>query len=206
MVAVRTHYDVLDVATSASSATIRDAYRRLAREHHPDRAVISSAAPGSRDMPSINEAYRVLCDPARRAVYDAGLRDRRAPTEPNSAAREAADTSESWTAPPRVRLHDGPARVPWRSLTFFGLLAILAIVVLAQFAGPRAEQGPDGILRNGDCVEIITNGDVREVACTEGADLVVRAFVTFDATCPGLTEAHRDRQGMGVACIRLEDG
>ena len=31
----------------------------------------------------------------------------------------------------------------------------------------------------------------------------VRAFIPFGATCPGLTEPHRDRQGMGVACIDL---
>ena len=184
-------------------ATIRDAYRRLAREHHPDRAVLSSAAGGGRDMPTINEAYRVLCDPARRAVYDAGLRDRATPT---NSGGTPSDTDESWPAPQHPWPHDGPARVPWRSLLFFGLLAITGIVVLAQFAGPQIEQGPDGILRNGDCVEIMANGDAREVACSEGPDLVVRAFVPFDATCPGLTEAHRDRQGMGVACIRLEEG
>ena len=204
--AVRTHYDVLDVTQNASSATIREAYRRLARECHPDRAAIGSAAVGGRDMPSINEAYRVLNDPGRRAVYDAALRGRPQPAAAQPSDHTMSDTDDFGAPPLYVRSHHAPARVPWRSLLFFGLLAITGIVVLAQFAGPRVEQGPDGILRNGDCVEIIANGDVREVACTDGPDLVVRAFVTCDATCPGLTEARRDRQGMGVACIRLEEG
>lgn len=83
-----------------------------------------------------------------------------------------------------------------------GSAAIFGIVVLAQFTGAGTDLGPDGILRNGDCVQIEPNTDAREIACTGVDDLVVRAFVPFDGTCPGHTEAHRDRQGMGVACIQ----
>lgn len=157
-------------------------------------------------MPSINEAYRVLNDPGRRAVYDAALRDGPSSATTTRGDHTTPDTDRFEAPPHHLRPFDGPARVPWRSLLFFALLAIAGIVVLAQFAGPRIEQGPDGILRNGDCVEILTNGDAREVACTDDANLVVRAFVPFDSTCPGMTEPHRDRQGMGVACIRLEEG
>jgi DnaJ-class molecular chaperone len=71
IVAGPTHYDTLRIAPSASTAEIRDAYRRLARQHHPDHQTSSGSAAGSGSMPAINEAYRVLGDPARRAVYDA---------------------------------------------------------------------------------------------------------------------------------------
>ena len=65
---------------------------------------------------------------------------------------------------------------------------------------------PTGILRNGDCVQILDNGDAREIACTGIEDMIVRAFnPTFDASCPGRTVPHRDRLGMGVACIELPD-
>ena len=74
-----------------------------------------------------------------------------------------------------------------------------------RFSGVDDNVGPDGILRNGDCVEIQMNGDAREISCTGEVDLVVRAFIPFDGTCPGLTEPHRDRQGMGVACVELRD-
>ncbi len=128
--------------------------------------------------------------------------------------------------------HFGPARVPWRMLLFCGTLAIVAVVVLAQFTDPGEPRGPDGILRVGDCVTFDANNDAREVACiptdavaspasdpatslatnlatnpatNPATNLVVEAFVPFGATCPGLTEPHRDHQGMGVACIDIPD-
>jgi hypothetical protein len=81
------------------------------------------------------------------------------------------------------------------------LLTIAGVVLLSLFANPGEDPPPDGILRVGDCVEFEPDQDAREVRCTGEGDLVVRAFVTFDATCPGLTEPHRDRLGMGVACV-----
>ena len=185
-----THYDTLGVASSASAEQIREAYRSLARRHHPDR----SATSDSGRMHDINEAYRVLSDPARRAVYDASVRQpgrSPGPWEPGPAASPAG-------APPPLL---GPPRMPWRTLGVAGLVAIVGVFVLAQFTEPAEPMPPDGILRNGDCVEIEPDNDAREVACTGEGDLIVRAFVPFDATCPNGTEPHRDRQGMGVACI-----
>ncbi len=93
--------------------------------------------------------------------------------------------------------------MPWRSLLFFGSIAIVGIVVLAQFTDPGETPGPDGLIEIGSCVSIDPNGDAREVACTSdpAVDRVVEAFVPFDSTCPTRTVAHRDRQGMGVACV-----
>jgi len=194
---VSTHYETLRVRPDATDAQIREAYRGLAREHHPDRqASVGSAAP-SVSMPAINEAYRVLGDPARRAVYDASLRptaatSRPAPSEPAPAY-----------AAPMHPSHLGPARIPWRSLLVVGIIGVIGVIVLAQFTEPGAPSGPDGILGVGSCVAIETNGFAREVLCTRDTtvDLVVAALVPFDATCPGRTEPHQDRQGMGIACI-----
>ena len=201
-----THYDVLGVAPSADVSEIREAYRRLAREHHPDRAMSSGSAAGGDSMPAINEAYRVLNDPARRAVYDASLRGapdpRRGPAAPpraSSPSSEPAPEPSMSTFPS----HLGPARFPWRSVMFFATLAIIGIIVLAQFTEPGEPRGPDGIIQVGSCVTIEPNGDAREVLCTADptVDLVVEAFVPFDDACPGGTAPHRDRQGMGVACV-----
>ena len=204
MVAGRTHYDVLGVRSTADAATIRTAYRSLARDYHPDRAAHSSAA-GSNTMPAINEAYRVLNDPGRRAMYDRSLSGGHANTQrPTSAPGPESETAERWTIGGDVYVR--PARIPWRSLLLFSSIAIVAIVVLAQFVQPTGPQPPDGILRNGDCVQILDNGDAREIACTGIGDMIVRAFnPTFDASCPGRTVPHRDRLGMGVACIELPD-
>lgn len=60
------YYAVLEVAPDADEATIRLAYRRLARLYHPDVA-------GTGDltrMQWLNAAYRVLGDPERRREYD----------------------------------------------------------------------------------------------------------------------------------------
>lgn len=197
-VATRTHYEVLGVSPDASAATIRDAYRRRAREHHPDRAR-SAVGASSQAMPEVNEAYRVLKDPARRAMYDASLRGSRS----GPASPPRVDDEEYAPPPPPTYSHRPfePARVPWRGLLFCGVVAAVGIIALSQFIEPAADPGPDGILRIGDCVTIEANGDAREVACTGEDDLVVDAFIPFDADCPGGTSAHRDRQGMGVACV-----
>jgi molecular chaperone DnaJ len=162
-------------------------------------------------MPSITEAYRVLNDPGRRALYDRSLGSSPtggpgSPRATTSSVRtRSADVAddEVWDFG-RPDLNR-PARVPWRSLLLVGVVGMFGIVVLAQFSDGIDEAGPDGILRNGDCVDIEPNGDAREVECTGVSDLVVRAFIPFDGTCPGRTEPHRDRQGMGVACIQLPE-
>ncbi len=196
-----THYDILGVAPSADVVEIRDAYRRLAREHHPDRAASNDRAGVDADMPTINEAYRVLSDPARRAVYDATSRG--APASERGPAAPRAAGSDPVPTMPTFPSHLGPARIPWRSVMFVAALAIVGVVVLAQFTEPGEPRGPDGIIQIGSCVTIEPNGDAREVLCTAdpSVDLVVEAFVPFDDACPAGTVAHRDRQGMGVACV-----
>ena len=122
--------------------------------------------------------------------------------DPFSAVRGSVDA--------RHPSHTGPARVPWRMLLFCATLGVVGVLVLAQFNKPAEPSAPDGILRIGDCVAIEPNGDAREVRCIgntaepSSLDLVVKAFVPFGATCPGLTVPHRDRQGMGVACIPID--
>lgn len=199
----RSHYQVLGVGPSASDAEIRAAYRRLARRHHPDRAAGGSAA-GAVGMHEINEAYRVLGDPGRRAVYDA--QQRAEPGGPDGrVAPSPPASSPTVDGPPPVRPLE-PARVPWRMLLAAGAIGISAVWILAQFTDPGEDPAPDGILRVGDCVEIEPDSDAREVRCTgTDDDLVVRAFVPFDESCPGFTEPHRDRQGMGVACTEIRD-
>lgn len=61
------YYDVLGVPNTASSDDIVRAYRRLAREHHPDR----NPAGGSARFQEVTRAYDVIGDPGRRQAYDA---------------------------------------------------------------------------------------------------------------------------------------
>lgn len=65
------HYRVLGVARDASPPEIRRAYRRLARQQHPDQ----NPQPDSPErFRTLAEAYAVLNDPARRAHYDHAIR------------------------------------------------------------------------------------------------------------------------------------
>ena len=62
------HYDVLGVSKNATDKEIRQAYRRLARKHHPDLNAGDKDAEAK--FKRINEAYEVLSDPETRTKYN----------------------------------------------------------------------------------------------------------------------------------------
>ncbi|RWW48117.1 hypothetical protein BHE74_00045841 [Ensete ventricosum] len=62
-----TLYDVLGVPTGATAREIKAAYRRLARECHPD---VAAAAESSDKFIRLHAAYATLSDPEKRAEYD----------------------------------------------------------------------------------------------------------------------------------------
>ncbi|HZC31153.1 MAG TPA: DnaJ domain-containing protein, partial [Gaiellaceae bacterium] len=61
------HYSVLGVSRDASPDEIRSAYRRLARQYHPD---VSAAGDAAERFKEITQAYEVLSDPEKRQRYD----------------------------------------------------------------------------------------------------------------------------------------
>jgi DnaJ-class molecular chaperone len=64
---------VLEVDSKASQQQIRDAYKKAALKHHPDRVPSDSPERGARTkrFQTINDAYYTLSDPTRRRDYDA---------------------------------------------------------------------------------------------------------------------------------------
>jgi molecular chaperone DnaJ len=62
-------YKILGVAKDASDADIKKAYRKLARQYHPDTN--SGEAAAEKKFKDISEAYSVLSDPDERQQYDA---------------------------------------------------------------------------------------------------------------------------------------
>ncbi|CAO1613913.1 unnamed protein product [Parajaminaea phylloscopi] len=61
------YYKVLGVSRSADAATIKKAYRKLAKQHHPDKGGTAEK------MASLNEAFDVLNDDEKRAQFDQGI-------------------------------------------------------------------------------------------------------------------------------------
>lgn len=61
------YYKILGVPRDADGEAIKKAYRRLARQYHPD---VSDAPDAEQRFKEINEAYEVLKDPEKRATYD----------------------------------------------------------------------------------------------------------------------------------------
>uniref|UniRef100_A0A0E0CZC3 J domain-containing protein n=1 Tax=Oryza meridionalis TaxID=40149 RepID=A0A0E0CZC3_9ORYZ len=68
------YYSLLGIRKNASATDVRAAYRRLAMKWHPDRCV-SDPGEANRRFQRIQEAYSVLSDKGKRAMYDAGLFD-----------------------------------------------------------------------------------------------------------------------------------
>ena len=89
-------YAIIGVARDASSEDIRKAYRKAAMVHHPDRHSLAEDSIKNfhlRKFKEIGEAYGVLSEPGKRALYDQGRLHRtvQAPyTYANSAAAAAA--------------------------------------------------------------------------------------------------------------------
>ncbi|XP_074562568.1 chaperone protein dnaJ 20, chloroplastic-like [Curcuma longa] len=69
-----TLYDLLGVPASGSSGDVKKAYRELALKYHPDVSPPDLAAEYTQRFIEVHEAYEILSDPDRRALYDNHLR------------------------------------------------------------------------------------------------------------------------------------
>ena len=96
MSSIRTHYDNLQIARTASDAVVRAAYRGLSQQHHPDKNP-NDRTNAERRMKVINEAYVVLSDPEKRREHDQWIVQMEADTRtsqpdisPSAAATQVA--------------------------------------------------------------------------------------------------------------------
>ena len=63
------YYQILGITRDANLKTIKDAYRKLAKQYHPD---VNQDPDAERQFKAINQAYEILSDPQSRAIYDQG--------------------------------------------------------------------------------------------------------------------------------------
>ncbi len=120
----RNPYAILGVPTFATQQEISVAYRRLARQYHPD---VSRDLDASQRMQEINWAYGVLGDPASRQAFD-GLQRRAGARGPNATHGSSAGTDSELEG---VAVMGGTAdRAIVGSLVAVALLAISLLVGL----------------------------------------------------------------------------
>jgi len=93
------HYDTLQVARNAGDEVVRGAYRYLVQKWHPDRNG-HRLEEAEAQIRTINEAYRVLSDPALRREHDRWIDRRKAERRIADAQAAAAAPPPTWTAKP----------------------------------------------------------------------------------------------------------
>lgn len=123
----RDFYQILGVHRQASEGDLRAAYVRLAKRHHPDMS--HPAAELSHRLREVQQAYRCLSDPERRAAHDEAL-----------DAQERLHFASQRAVHRRLRRYDRRhprrpprprRRPPWRVM-----LVVASLAVLASFSWP----------------------------------------------------------------------
>jgi len=97
--ATQTPYEVLGVKRDASAADIRKAYRKLAKEFHPDLNPGKPAAEAR--FKAVTAANDILSDPEKRARYDRGEIDESGAEKPRYSYRPHAEGAQGWKYQPQ---------------------------------------------------------------------------------------------------------
>lgn len=101
----RNYYDLLGISPKATAEEVKKAYRSKAKTSHPD---VNPKPGAAEEFVLIAEAFEILSDPSKRAVYDNRLRrDRIPPTRPGNS-RSAAQARqqqryEAWVRQARAQ-------------------------------------------------------------------------------------------------------
>lgn len=78
---MKDYYVILQIPADSSLAAIRQAFRRLAKLHHPDKARHEGSDVDEKRFSEISEAYETLRDPAKRRKYDTQLNQHKRGTD-----------------------------------------------------------------------------------------------------------------------------
>ena len=112
-------------------------------------------------------------------------------------------TTATVSSRPRIEATVEPARFPWRFMLVLAALGIAFILVNAALTDPTPEPPVDHMLAIGSCVDIADNGFAVEVLCDGAHDGVIAEVAPPESICPQDSQPYRDRQGIGMVCVRL---
>jgi DnaJ-class molecular chaperone len=103
--ATETPYEVLGVKPTATADEIRTAYRKLAKELHPDLNPGKPAAEAR--FKAVSAAYDILSDPDKKARYDRGEIDESGAERPHYSYRPHAEGAQGWKYQPQGEMDIG---------------------------------------------------------------------------------------------------
>ena len=101
--ATQTPYEVLGVKPDASADDIRKAYRKLAKEFHPDLNPGKPAAEAR--FKAVTAAYDILSDAEKRGRYDRGETDESGAERPRYSYRPHAEGAQGWKYRPQGEMN-----------------------------------------------------------------------------------------------------
>ncbi|HET9962247.1 MAG TPA: DnaJ C-terminal domain-containing protein [Nitrospiraceae bacterium] len=95
----RDYYDVLGISRGASADEIKKAFRRRAREYHPDLHTGTKKSEMEKKFKELNEAHEILSDPDKRKKYDQyGHNWEQAEAYEKARQQAGAGAQPGWTA------------------------------------------------------------------------------------------------------------
>src|SRR6266581_710744 len=130
----QTPYEVLGVKPDANAEEIRKAYRKLAKELHPDLNPGKPAAEAR--FKAVTAANDILSDPEKRARYDRGEIDESGAERPRYSYRPHAEGAQGWKYQPEGEMDIGDLD---------DLFAMFG-----RGGGPGGARGPRGAGRSGE--------------------------------------------------------
>ncbi len=71
----KNYYDILQINQNASPEIIEKAYKTLAKKYHPDLQEENNKKEAEEILKEINEAYEILSNPDKKALYDQNLKN-----------------------------------------------------------------------------------------------------------------------------------
>jgi DnaJ-class molecular chaperone len=133
------YYQILGVAPWASEQTLRDSYRRLCRDYHPDTTSLEREEALEKFL-LLNEAYETLTHPVKRARYDQKLglipssSSSRGHERSSSRERKSYRVSSRKSMPPDVLQERPLSPTEIFALSILGL-AFVSCITLVFFVG-----------------------------------------------------------------------